>query len=119
EPGELANSDAHGVTRMYEPIRTRHDAAVGAVGVSGRPISRAVNFAWLNRAIADRSSRQKPVAESDSVNERFERGTNLPACRSHRAVELALRIIATANEPANAAAGIVDHHHRALEVRHG
>src|SRR5947207_16013532 len=105
EPGELANSDAHGVARMNETVGAGHDAAIGAVGICWGPISRAINFAGLNRAIADRSARQQSVAEGDSVNERFERRTNLPVCRSHCPIKLALRVIAAANQCANAAAG--------------
>src|SRR5438094_10057584 len=108
EPSELANPHTHGVARMYKAVGAGHGAAVSAVGICRRPISRAINFARLNRAITDRSARQQPVAESNSVNEGFERRTNLPVCGSHRPVELALRVIAPADQRANAAAGIVD-----------
>src|ERR1700692_275534 len=111
EPGELSNAHTHGVARMNKAVGAGHGAAVSAVGICRRPISRAINFAGLNRAIADRSARQQAVAESDSVNEWFECRANLPVCGSHRPVELALRVIASADECTNAAAGIVDHDH--------
>src|SRR6478735_8605429 len=38
ESGELANAHAHGIARMDEAIGARHDAAISAVGVSGRPV---------------------------------------------------------------------------------
>src|SRR6476619_5070548 len=54
ESGVLTNAHTHGVSRMNQTIGARHDAAVSAVGVRGRPIARAVDFAGLDRAIADR-----------------------------------------------------------------
>ena len=118
ESGELPHAHAHGVTRMNETVRARHDATVGAVGICRRPISCSLDFAGANRPITNRGARQQPVTESDRVNERFERRTNLPVCRSERAVELALRVIAAAYERANAAAGIIDHNGCAFEIRH-
>src|SRR5436190_13666877 len=96
EASELANTHAHGIARMNEAVGAGHGASVSAVGIPGRPISRAIDFARLNGAIADRSARQQTVAESDRVNERFERRTNLAVCGSHRPVEFALCVIAAA-----------------------
>ena len=59
EPGELSDAHAHGVARMNETIGARLDAAIGAVGICGRPISRAFDFTGLNRTIADRRTRQQ------------------------------------------------------------
>src|SRR5207253_8983589 len=53
------------------------------------------------------------------VHKWFERGTNLPICRSQRAIEFALSVITSADERTNSAAGVIDYYHRALEVRHG
>src|SRR5436309_14958815 len=50
ESGELANTHAHGVARMNETVGARHGAAVRAVRIRRRPISRAIDFAGLNRA---------------------------------------------------------------------
>src|SRR4249920_744809 len=58
ESGELANAHAHGVARMDQAIGARHDTAISAVGVSGRPVAGAVNFTGLNWAIANRRTRQ-------------------------------------------------------------
>src|SRR6267154_1953271 len=58
ESGELANAHAHGIARMDQAIGARHDAAISAVGVSGRPVAGAVNFTGLNWAIANRRTRQ-------------------------------------------------------------
>ena len=58
------------------------------------------------------------MGESDRVNERFKRRANLPVCRSERAIEFALSIIAAADQRANPAAGVVDHDNRALQIRH-
>src|SRR5260370_12341886 len=104
---------------MDEAIRTRLNAAVSPIGISGRPISCAFNFSGLYRAIADGSAGQKPVAESERVNERFERGTKLRVGGSECAIEFTLRIIATTDKSTNAAACVVNRHDRALEVRHG
>src|SRR2546430_11844493 len=56
-----------------------------------------------------------PICE----NKGFECQPTLPVCRSQRAIELALRVIATTDERANTTAGIVNHNHRALQIRHG
>src|SRR6266481_3258569 len=48
ESGELANAHAHGVARMDQAIGARHNAAISAVLVSGRPVAGAVNLLWLN-----------------------------------------------------------------------
>src|SRR6266581_1647263 len=100
---------------MDESVRTRLKAAVSAIGISGRPISCAFNCSGLYRAIADSSARQKPVAESKRVNERFESGTNLPVGGSECTIEFALRVIATTDKTTNAAACVVNRHDRALE----
>src|SRR6266581_3272794 len=115
ESRELSHAHAHGVARMTETVRARHDAAVSAVRIRRRPISCAVDFARLNRAVADRRARQQPVAKRDRVNEGLECGTDLAICRSERAIEFALRVITAANECANAAAGVIDHNRRAFE----
>src|SRR6266403_1989880 len=104
---------------MDETVRARLDAAVSSVRISWRPISGAFNFSGLYRAITDGSARQKPVTESKRVNERFESRTNLSVCRSERAIEFTLRIIATSDKRANATAGVVNRHDRTLEIRHG
>src|SRR6266516_4902197 len=104
---------------MDEAVRARLDAAVRSIGISGRPIPCAFNFSGLYRAIADRSAGQKPVAESERINERFESGTNLPVGGRECAIEFALRVIATTDKATNAAAGVVNRHDCALEVRHG
>ena len=72
EAGELPNADAHGVARMNQAVGGRLNAAVGSVGITGRPISRAFYFAGLNRPIADRCARQQTIGESECINEWFE-----------------------------------------------
>src|SRR6266404_3794697 len=103
---------------MDESVRARLGAAVSSIGISGRPISCAFNFSGLYRGIADGSAGQKPVAEGERVNERFESGTNLPVGGSECAIEFALRVIATTDKATNAAACVVNRHDRALKVRH-
>src|ERR1700738_3358430 len=119
ETGELSDAHAHGVARLNESVRTGLNAAVSAVGISGRPISRAFDFARLNRAVADGRARQKSIRKSERVDERFESGPNLTIGRCQRAIEFALRVIATANQRANPAAGIVDCDDRSLQIWHG
>src|SRR4029450_5582448 len=104
---------------MDETVPAPLDAAVSSVRISWRPISGAFNFSGLYRAIADGGARQKPVTESKRVNERFESRTNLSVCGGERAIEFTLRVIATPDERANAAAGIVNRHDRTLEIWHG
>ena len=104
---------------MDQAIRTRLNAAVSSIGISGRPISGAFNFSGLDRAIADRSPGQQPVAKSERVNERFESRTNLPVGGRECAIEFALRVITTTDKATNAAAGVVNRYDCALEVRHG
>src|SRR5207244_9516168 len=58
EPCELPDAYAHGIARMDQSIGARHGAAVSAIGISGRPISCALDLARLNRAIADCRTRQ-------------------------------------------------------------
>src|SRR5919204_3657375 len=53
EPGELADANAHGVARMNQAVGGRLNAAVGSIGIAGRPISRAFYFSGLNWTIAD------------------------------------------------------------------
>src|SRR6266478_184572 len=101
---------------MDDALRARLDAAVSSIGISWRPISSAVNFAGLYGPIADGGAGQKPMAESERINERFERRTNLPVCRSECAIEFALRVIATTDKSANAAACVVNRHDRALQI---
>ena len=98
EAGELADAHAHGVARMNQAIGARLNAAVSAVGISRRPISRAFDFARLNRAIADGRAGQKSVGEGERVNERFESGADLAIGRRERAIEFALRIIAATDQ---------------------
>ena len=57
ESGELANAHAHGVARMNETVGARHGPAVRAVGICRRPITGTVDFARLNRTVADRRPR--------------------------------------------------------------
>src|SRR5205823_13148720 len=54
EPGELANAYAHGVAGMDETVGARHGPAVRTVRICRRPISCPVDFAGLNRTVADR-----------------------------------------------------------------
>jgi len=93
---------------MDETVRARLDAAVSSIGISWRPVSGAVNFSGLYRAVADGGAWQKPVTERKRVNERFERRTNLSICGRKRAIEFTLRVIATPDKCANAAAGVVN-----------
>ena len=58
EAGELPNAHAHGVARMNQAVGDRLDPAVSAVGISRRPISRALDFTRLNRTVADRRAGQ-------------------------------------------------------------
>ena len=58
------------------------------------------------------------MAESNRINEWLKCGTNLPVCWSQRAIEFALRVIASADECANSATGIVDDDHCAFQIRH-
>src|ERR1700720_302892 len=104
---------------MDEAIGARLDADVSSVGISRRPISRAIDFAWLNRAIADGCAGQKPMGEGEGINERLEGRADLAIRGWERAIEFALRIIAAAHERANAAARVVDRHERAFEIGHG
>ncbi len=57
ESGELANSHAHGVARMNETVGARHGPTVRAIGIRRRPITGTVDFARLDRTVADRGSR--------------------------------------------------------------
>src|SRR5437868_11971404 len=52
ESRELADANAHGVARMDQTVGARLDPAVSAIRICGRPSSGAVDFAWLNRAVA-------------------------------------------------------------------
>src|SRR5438034_7464878 len=104
---------------MDETVGAGHDAAVGAVGICGRPIPGAIDFAGLNGAIANRGTRQEAVSEGDRVNEWLEGRSNLPIGRSESAIEFALRIIASANQRTNPAAGVIEHYHRPFKIRHG
>src|SRR5438045_9372563 len=97
ESGELANAYAHGVAGMNETVRTRHGPAVRAVRICRRPITGTVNFARLNRTVADRRPRQQAVAECDCIHERRQRRTHLPLCRSQSPIEFALRVITAAH----------------------
>src|SRR6202011_3700683 len=101
---------------MDEAVGARLDADVSSVGISRRPISRAVDLAWLNRAVADGRAGQKPVGEGERINERLEGRADLAIRGRERAIEFALRIIAAAHECADAAAGVVDRHERAFEI---
>ena len=112
--GEFADPHAHRVARMDQSVRERLDAAVGAIGISRRPISRALDFTGLNRPIADGGAGQKPVVESDRVDKRLKRGSDLPIGRRQRAIEFALRVIAAADQRADSAAGVIDRDHRAF-----
>src|SRR5438046_8394981 len=67
EPGEMANAYAQGVAGMNETVRTRHGPAVRTVRICRRPISCPVDFAGLNRTVADRRPRQQAVAEGDRI----------------------------------------------------
>ena len=60
EPGDFADADAHRVARMNQSIGNGLDAAVSAVGISRRPIPRALDFARLNRSVADRRAGRRP-----------------------------------------------------------
>src|SRR6266536_2196991 len=101
ESGELANAHAHGVARMDQAIGARHNAAISAVGVSGRPVAGAVNFTGLNWAIANRRTRQQSMTKSNRVNKRLERRADLPIRRSQRPIEFAVRVITAAHERAD------------------
>src|ERR1051325_3242597 len=59
------------------------------------------------------------MAESYRINERLECRAYLPVCRSQRPIKFALPVIPSTYERTNSAAGIVDQHDRAFEVRHG
>ena len=118
EPRELTDAHAHRVARMDQAVRNRLDAAVSPVRISRRPISRAFDFARLDRPVANRRPRQKSVRKRECVNKRLERRTDLPVRRSQSAIEFTLRIIASADESADTAARIVDRYERALEVWH-
>ena len=102
---------------MNQPVGDRLNAVVGAVGVSWRPISRARNFAGLDRSIADGGAGEKPVSEGDRIDERLEGGANLAIGRRQRAIEFALRVIASADQGADAAARVVDRDHAPLPDR--
>src|SRR4029453_5251300 len=78
ESCELPNPHTHGVARMDETVRAGQDAAILSIRIGRRPISSAFDFAGLNRAVADRGSRQESVGECYRVNERFKRRANLP-----------------------------------------
>src|SRR6476660_5952961 len=69
EPGELADANAHGVARMNQAVGGRLNAAVGAIGIAGRPISGALYFAGLNRPVANRRAREETIGESEGINE--------------------------------------------------
>src|SRR6266481_4189034 len=57
ESGELANAHAHGVAGMNKTVGARHGPAVRAIGIRRRPVTGTVDFARLNRTVADRGSR--------------------------------------------------------------
>ena len=57
------------------------NAAVGAIGISRRPIAGALNLSWHDRPIADGSAGQESVVEGDGIDERLERGADLPGGR--------------------------------------
>src|SRR5207247_10736252 len=78
-----------------------------------------IDFSGLNGAIANRGTRQEAVSEGDRVNEWLEGRSNLPIGRSESAIEFALRIIASANQRTNPAAGVIEHYHRPFKIRHG
>ena len=103
---------------MNEAVGDRLDPAVAAIGISRRPIARALDFARLNRSIADRRAREAGRGKGERVNERLERRADLAIRRRQGAIEFALRIIASADERADAAARIIDRDERAFEVRH-
>src|SRR4051812_46708055 len=70
---ELAHAHTHGVARMNEPVGSGTDAVVFVIGISGRPISRARDFAGLDWIVADRCARKNSVHERQRINERLER----------------------------------------------
>ena len=58
------------------------------------------------------------MGEGERVNKRLEGRADLAIGRGERAVEFALRVIASADERADAAAVVVDRDERAFEIRH-
>ena len=72
EPGELADANAHGIARMNQAVGGRLNAAVGAIGIPRRPISRAFYFAGLNRPIIDRCAGEETIGESQRINKWLE-----------------------------------------------
>ena len=58
---------------MNQAVGGGLNPAIGAVGISRRPISRALDFAGLDRAVADRRAREQAISEGESINKRFER----------------------------------------------
>src|SRR5947209_192078 len=103
---------------MNQPIRAGLNSAVGAVGIGGRPRSRAVDFAWLYLTVADGRAGKQSCGEGDGINERLEGRTDLAICRRQRAVEFALRIIAATNQGTDPAAPVIDGNDGAFQVRH-
>ena len=103
---------------MNQPVRDRLNAAVGAVGIPRRPISSALDFPWFDRAIADRGAGQESMREGDCIDERLERGTDLPVCWRQGAIEFALCVVAPADKRLDSAARIVDRNERPFEIRH-
>ena len=103
---------------MNQSVRRRLDPAIGAIRISGRPISGTLNFARLNRTIANSRTREKTIGEGKGVNKRLERRANLPIRRRQCAIEFALGIIAATDQRTNAAAGVVDYYDCTFQIRH-
>ena len=104
---------------MDQPVGAGLKANISAVRISGRPIPGPINFAWLNRIVADRGAGQQALGESNRVNKGLESRTDLAIGRRQRAIEFALRIIAPADQSANPPTGVVDCHDGAFQIRHG
>ena len=58
---------------MNEAVGCGLNPAVGTVGISRRPISRAFDFTGLNGTVADRGAREQAISKGQSIYKRLER----------------------------------------------
>ena len=122
QPNALGDPHGGGVQRVLERAPHGHPALVIVLVVARAP-----------RLVADRDHQRHVVhhrgrrqggrvvavlAQRGQVHERLERGARL-ASRQRRAVVLALRVVATADQRANLAAGRVERDQRRLQAAAG